>query len=206
MGPLAITLLLIALAGFAALAWRKLAIVVRLAPEVHWDHPWARLRTVLVNGLFQRRMVAREWKPGLMHAVIFLGFATLLVRKLQLLVIGYDDRFVYPGLIGGMFAAFKDVIELAVLAAVGYALWRRLAAKPARLERNREALLILSLIAAIMVTDFLFDGFRFALKSEGPSPTSARSPSSGTRSLVPSRGGLRTRLRQGIGLRTGFRC
>src|SRR5437773_1526548 len=34
---------------------------------------------------------------------------------------------------------------------------------PARLERNREALLILSLIAAIMITDFMFDGFRFAL-------------------------------------------
>ena len=64
-----------------------------------------------------------------------------------------------------MFASFKDLVELAVLAAVGYALWRRLAQKPARLERNREALLILSLIAAIMVTDFLFDGFRFALQA-----------------------------------------
>ena len=63
-----------------------------------------------------------------------------------------------------MFASFKDLVELAVLAAVGYAFWRRLVQKPARLERNREALLILSLIAAIMVTDFLFDGFRFALK------------------------------------------
>src|SRR5207344_2720850 len=46
----------------------------------------------------------------------------------------------------------------------GYALWRRLVQKPGRLERNREALLILSLIAAIMITDLLFDGFRFALK------------------------------------------
>jgi ferredoxin len=35
--------------------------------------------------------------------------------------------------------------------------------KPARLERNREALAILLLIATIMVTDFAFDGFRFAL-------------------------------------------
>src|SRR4030095_435348 len=52
---------------------------------------------------------------------------------------------------------------MAVLCAVGYALWRRLVRRPARLERNREALLILALIAAIMVTDFLFDGFRFAL-------------------------------------------
>jgi Fe-S oxidoreductase len=163
--PIAITLLLaVALAGFGALAWRKLAIVVKLAPEVRWDHPLARFHTVLVKGFLQSRMVAREWKPGLMHAVIFLGFMTLLMRKVQLLVIGYDETFVYPGLAGGVFASFKDLIEFAVLAAVGYALWRRLAKKPARLERNREALVILSLIAAIMVTDFLFDGFRFALR------------------------------------------
>jgi Fe-S oxidoreductase len=162
--PIAITLLLaVALAVFGALAWRKLAIVVKLAPEVRWDHPLARFHTVLVKGFLQSRMVAREWKPGLMHAVIFLGFMTLLVRKVQLLVIGYDETFVYPGLAGGMFASFKDLVELAVLAAVGYALWRRLVQKPARLERNREGLVILSLIAAIMVTDFLFDGFRFAL-------------------------------------------
>ena len=166
MNPVAITLLLlVALAGFAALAWRKLAIVAALAPEVRWDRPWRRLRTVLVNGLFQSRMVAREWRPGTMHAVIFLGFLTLLARKVQLIAIGYDETFVYPGLPGGAFAALKDGVELAVLAAVGYALWRRFVQKPPRLERNREAVLILSLIAAIMITDFLFDGFRFTLRS-----------------------------------------
>jgi len=164
--PIAITLLLaLALAGFGALAWRKLAIVVKLSPEVRWDHPLTRFRAVLVNGFLQSRMVAREWKPGVMHAVIFLGFMTLLVRKVQLLAIGYDEGFVYPGLAGGWFATFKDFVELAVLAAVGYALWRRLVQKPRRLERNREALLVLSLIAAIMITDFLFDGFRFALRA-----------------------------------------
>ncbi len=166
MNPIAITLLLaIAVAGFCALAWRKLAIVVKLAPDVRWDRPLARLHAVLVNGLLQSRMVAREWKPGVMHAVIFLGFMTLLARKVQLLAIGYDEAFVYPGWAGGLFAALKDGVEIAVLAAVGYALWRRLVRKPARLERNREALVILSLIAAIMATDFLFDGFRFALRT-----------------------------------------
>jgi Fe-S oxidoreductase len=110
-------------------------------------------------------MVRREWKPGLMHAVIFLGFVTLLARKVELLAIGYDAGFVYPGIAGGAFATLKDLVELAVLAAVGYALWRRLGQKPLRLERNREAILILSLIAVIMVTDLAFDAFRFALFS-----------------------------------------
>jgi Fe-S oxidoreductase len=166
MNPIAITVLLIAaLAGFAALAWRKLAIVVQLAPEPRWDHPLARMRAVLVNGFLQSRMVRREWRPGLMHAVIFLGFVTLLARKVELLIIGFEERFVYPGLAGGAFATLKDGVELAVLAAIAYALWRRLARKPVRLERNREALLILGLIGAIMITDFAFDAFRFALLS-----------------------------------------
>jgi Fe-S oxidoreductase len=165
--PIAISVLLLAaLAGFCALAWRKLSIVVALGPEVRWTHAGGRFKTVVVNGFLQSRMVKREWRPGLMHAVIFLGFVTLLVRKVQLLVIGYSEHFVYPGLAGAAFTAFKDLIEIAVLLAVGYAFWRRLVQKPARLERNREALVILSLIGAIMVTDFLFDGFRFALLAQ----------------------------------------
>ena len=128
MNPVAITLLLVAaLVAFCALAWRKLAIVVRLAPEPRWDHPLARIRAVLVNGFFQSRMVAREWKPGVMHAVIFLGFMTLLARKVQLLAVGYDDTFVYPGLLGGLFASFKDCIKLGKCANAGTA-----ATNPAR--------------------------------------------------------------------------
>ncbi|MCX7892646.1 MAG: (Fe-S)-binding protein [Burkholderiales bacterium] len=167
MNPLAITLLMLAaFAAFAWLCWRKLAIVAKLAPEVRWDEPAARVKTVLVNGFLQSRMIRGDWKPGVMHTVIFLGFLTLLARKIQLIVIGYHEPFVYPGAAGEAFAAAKDVVELAVLAAVGYGFWRRLVLKPARFEPNREALLVLGLIAAIMVTDFLYDGFRFALLAE----------------------------------------
>ena len=164
MGPLWISLLMLAsFAAFGFLAARKLRIVTHLAPEMRWDHPVARLLSVVTNGFLQSRMIRREWKPGMMHAVIFLGFMALLARKIQLIVIGYYEPFTFPGIAGGLFAAGKDVVELAVLAAVAYAFWRRYVQKPARLEANREALLILSLITAIMITDFLFDGFRFAL-------------------------------------------
>ncbi|MDZ7590459.1 MAG: (Fe-S)-binding protein [Rubrivivax sp.] len=166
MSPAGITLLMMAgFAGFGWLAWRKLAIVLRLQPEVRWDHPAARLQAVLVNGFLQQRMIARDWKPGLMHAVIFLGFMALLLRKLQLIAIGYHEPFVYPGLAGGLFAALKDFVELAVLAALAYGFWRRYVIRPRRLESNREALLVLVLITVIMVTDLLYDGFRFALFS-----------------------------------------
>jgi len=167
MGPAAITvLLLLAMTGFLALAWRKLRIVVALQPENRRDAPLARLRTVAVNGFLQRRMVKREWRSGLMHAVIFVGFLSLLLRKLQLLAIGYAETASFPAWFGGPFAAFKDAIEIAVVAAVVYALHRRLFARPPRLEPNREAILVLGLILAIMVTDFAFDGFRFALLAD----------------------------------------
>lgn len=166
MGPTGITLLLLAgFAGFAVLAMRKLAIIVRLQPEVRWDQPASRIKSVLVNGFLQRRMVARDWKPGLMHTVIFLGFMALVLRKLQLIVIGYHEPFTYPGLAGGLFAALKDGVEVAVLAALVYAFFRRYVAPPRRLEPNREALLVLVLVTVIMLTDLLYDGFRFALLS-----------------------------------------
>ena len=150
MCPLWISLLMrssFAAVGF--LAARKLRIITHLHPEVRWDRPLARLAGVVTNGFLQSRMIRREWKPGVMHAVIFLGFMALLARKLQLIVIGYHEMFAVPGFGGALLAAGKDTVELAVLAALAYAYWRRYVQKPARLETNREALLILSLITAI---------------------------------------------------------
>lgn len=163
MGPWAMSLLLLlSLAGFLALAWRKLRILRVLAPEPRLDQPLARLRTVLWNGLLQQRLLRGDWRAGAMHAVIFVGFLSLLLRKLQLVAIAYVETASWPGLFGGAFAAFKDFVELAVLMAVLYALWRRLVRRPARLEPNREAVLVLGLILAIMLTDLGFDAFRFA--------------------------------------------
>jgi Fe-S oxidoreductase len=167
LNPVGITLLLlVAFALFTAFTARKLAIVAALQPEVRWDRPWARLRTVISNGLLQQRMIRREWKPGVMHTVIFLGFISLLVRKLQLIVIGFDQEFALTGTLGDAFTVWKDIVEVGVLLAVGYAFYRRLIQKPARLEPNREGLLVLALITMIMVTDFAFDAFRFAQLSD----------------------------------------
>src|SRR5688572_29591047 len=163
MGPNAISLLLgFAVGAFGWLAWRKLGVLRHLQPEVRWDRPAERLRSVIANGFLQSRMIRGDRKAGIMHAVIFAGFLILLARKLQLIAIGFDASATYPGLAGGVFAALKDAVEAAVLLACGYALYRRLVVRPRRLEPNREALVILGLIVAIMLTDYAFDAFRFA--------------------------------------------
>ena len=141
--------------------------MARLRPEPRLDRPAGRLLTLARNGLLQARMIRGELKPGIMHAVIFMGFLALLARKLQLIAIGYDEAVAFGGLVGGLFAAGKDLVEVAVLVACGYALYRRLVLRPARLEPNREALLVLGLIVAIMATDLAFDACRFALLSAG---------------------------------------
>ena len=167
MSPIGISLAFaVAFGLFVWLAWRKLAVVAALQPELRWDAPAERVKRVVVNGFLQSRMLHGDFKPGLMHAVIFAGFMILLIRKVQLLVIGWYEPFAYPGAFGAGFSWLKDLVELAVLAAVSYGFWRRLVQPVRRLEPNREAIAILSLITAIMITDFLFDGFRFALLSD----------------------------------------
>ena len=167
--PGIVALLLAALAAFVWLSARKLRIVAALQPESRWDHPGDRLRTLVANGLLQQRMIRHDWRPGLMHAIIFLGFVSLLVRKLQLVIIGFDREFALAGPLGDAFTVWKDLVEVGVLLAVGYAFYRRLVLRPARLEPSREGLLVLTLITLIMLTDFAFDAFRFAqLSSQVP--------------------------------------
>ena len=163
MSPVFISLLMAAgFAAFGLMAWRKLAIVAALAPENRLDHPAERTLRLLKMGFGQSRLLSGDFRPGLMHTVIFLGFMTLLVRKLHLIVIGYLPEATIPGAFGAGYTAWKDFVELAVLAAVGFGFWRRFVHPPRRLEPNREALLVLGLITLIMLTDFGFDAFRFA--------------------------------------------
>jgi Fe-S oxidoreductase len=94
----------------------------------------------------------------------------------------------------------KDAIEIAVIAAVLYAFYRRFILRPPRLERNREAILVLSLILAIMVTDFAFDGFRFALLSDRvPAIAHERAYAFGGGALAAAFAGLGT-----ASLQTGY--
>jgi hypothetical protein len=150
--------LIISFSGFFYFFNKKLQIILALQPETRWDNVVQRFKEVASLGFLQKQLIKGDWKSGLMHAGIFYGFTTLLLRKIQLIVIGFDADFVYPGLLGSLYATIKDAIELVVVAALIYGFTRRFFTKPRRLEPNREAVVILTLIMGIMVTDFLYDG------------------------------------------------
>ena len=121
-----------------------------------------------------------------MHAVIFLGFMSLLLRKLQLIAIGYDEIGVVPGRLRRAVRGVQGCDRAGRRwPRCCYAFYRRFVLRPARLERNREALLVLSLIAGDHGDRLRVR--RLPLRARSPSAsrrsrTSALTPSSAARS------------------------
>lgn len=164
MGPILITLMLIAgLAGFVYFGKDKLKLLLRARKDITLDNLPERFKGLLVYGLGQKRLIKGEAAAGWMHAFIFWGFLILLIRSLTLIAMGYAEQFHIPGPVGAGYNFLKDITEAVVLLMIGYATYRRLILRPKRLENSRDAWIVLSLIAILMVTDFLFDGSKFAL-------------------------------------------
>jgi len=147
-------------AGFFALNVQRLVRYMRLGqPDPRTDHPLARIRNLLRIGIGQSK-IFRDRVAGPMHATIFWGFMVLTAGTVEILIQGVFNGFSYalllPRPIYAAYAFSQDVFALAVIAAVGFALYRRLVLHPRRLEGDQlehtDALIILSMIGGLMVT------------------------------------------------------
>ena len=160
-------LLLVAAAGaFFALNVERLVRYLRIGREVdRGDHALRRLRNVLVVALGQSKLM-RDPAPGVMHALIFWGFIVLTAGTIELIAQGVYPPFSYGFLPTWAYSAYsisQDVFGVLVLIAVAFALFRRLVLRPRRLSgdglEQADAILILSAIAALMITMFLTNAF-----------------------------------------------
>jgi Fe-S oxidoreductase/nitrate reductase gamma subunit len=151
-------------AGFFALNVQRLVSYLQLGyAEDRTDHPLVRLRNVLVIGIAQKK-IFRDPVAGPMHALIFWGFMVLTAGTVEILIAGVFPSFSFalllPKSIHAAYSASQDVFALLVIAAVGFALYRRLVLHPKRLEgdnlEHTDALIILSMIMGLMVTLLLF--------------------------------------------------
>ena len=161
-------LCLVALGFFAAAAWPKLRTLARARPEQRCDRPLARLKDTIRIAFLQTRLF-REPRAGLMHALIFWGFLILLLRAAQFFAIGFFPAVGLPAALDGLYGAYglaKDGVVALVALAVGYALYRRLKLRPARLTLSGEGLLILVLILLILASDVLFEAAHAARHPE----------------------------------------
>lgn len=175
-GPVPGWLLFYALiAAAVAVFGRRVAYLVRLLlvgqPAPRWDRIPARLRAVLVFVLGQLRLFRVDFWPGLMHATIFWGFVLLTLGTVEFFGRGVTEAFFLPGLSETAgFLVIQDLFSLAVIAAVTYAVFRRVVTRPRRLTLSAEGLVILLLIAGLMVTDLFADAGRMVL---APAPADA---------------------------------
>lgn len=154
--------------GFMFFLGKKIRVISKLDVLNRVDNIADRIRGVFYIGIQQRKIIKGEAKSGIMHAIIFWGFMIILVRKIQLFAIAFNEFFTYPAFLDALYSPIKDVVSFAVMCAVLYALYRRVFKKPSRLkdsENHLEPKVILFLIFSIMLTDFLYDGFKFAILS-----------------------------------------
>jgi len=123
------------------------------------DHPWTRLRNVLVIGIGQSKIL-RDPFAGALHASVFWGFVVLTLGSAEILARGVFPAFgferILPAPIYNLFLLSQELFAGLVLAAVAVLLYRRLVIKPKRLQGDKvhsgDAVFILSMIAALMVT------------------------------------------------------
>lgn len=154
--------ILVLAAGFFAYNAQRLVRFLHVGfDENRTDHPLTRVRNVLTIGIAQTKIL-RDPVAGAMHASVFWGFMVLTLGTLEILVQGVvgRERFSYgsilPQPIYYAYLLSQEAFALLVLGAVAFLLYRRLVIKPKRLQGDNvehwDALLVLSIIAALMLT------------------------------------------------------
>ncbi|PWU23379.1 MAG: hypothetical protein C5B48_08660 [Candidatus Rokuibacteriota bacterium] len=162
-------LIVVALALFARRVLYLVRLMLKGKPAVRWDHLPSRFGKLLVYVLGQARLIGGDFWPGLMHATIFWGFIILTLGTLEFFGKGVTESFSLPFLSNTAgYLILEDLFSVAVIAAVAYAVFRRLVTRPRRLTLSGEGLVILGLIFGLMITDLVADAGRILL---APAPT-----------------------------------
>jgi Fe-S oxidoreductase len=179
------TMLVASAAAFVYLIEARVAVLRASAPIGRFDRWGERLSGILVQFLGQRRILsARHLAAGVMHALIFWGFLAVGLNTIHFVGAGFHEGFHLPlfgpdAALGRIYLVVRDVFEVFVILMVGVAAFRRAFVRPERLTRSWDAVLILSLIGTLMVTDLVMAGV-------------AASPSPAGRALSPFLGGRTT--------------
>jgi Fe-S oxidoreductase len=173
MGHLLFVLItVLALGFFSYNAQRLVRYMVTVGKaEGRGDNPGRRIRNLLVIGLGQSKIL-RDPVAGALHASVFWGFVVLTVGTAEIiaggLVPGFSYATILPMPVYGLYLLSQELFALLVLAAVGGLLYRRVVIKPKRLQGDKvhsgDAILILSMIGALMLTLLLLGGFQYALE------------------------------------------
>ena len=142
---------------------RIFAAVRASGPSPFTDIP-RRVGGIVRYTLLQTKMF-KDRRAGLMHFTIFWGFVLLTVGTANIVTGGAVQAVLatpFDGLVWTAVSAMQNIVVVLVLAAVGYALVRRLITRPRRLAFTRGSLIILGLIGGVVGTELLAQAFEAA--------------------------------------------
>ncbi|HLE55317.1 MAG TPA: (Fe-S)-binding protein [Thermoplasmata archaeon] len=131
-------------------------------PEKWWDHFGVRVKNVVLDGIFQRK-IYRERPAGILHAFIFWAFALLFFSVVEIVAAGYIPGYTLPlGPLNGPLSLGQDLVAALGIVGVLMAVYRRTVSKPRRLmhEGNRAAIVMLLFILTILVSFLLYNAAR----------------------------------------------
>ncbi len=163
-----------AISMFSYVMFRRIKLLRLGMPDARFSDIAERIRLTLVYGFGQWRQ-PRYLGAGILHILLFAGFLILSLRSLTLIGRGFSPQFHLPllsGSAGFSYAILKDYVVLMVFAVCIIAIIRRAVFRPARYAHNHtgghenEAYVILGLVAALMVTDMVFDGSALQLSGK----------------------------------------
>ena len=166
----------VGLACFSYIVAKRLTPLLGGERDFRFDRPWSRIERILKYWFGQWKH-PRYRTAGIIHIFIFAGFLTLAIRAFALLILGFNENLVIPGLpgtAGHIYEVITDYAATIVFFAVIIAGIRRVVFKPARYEvpakfgkaHKADAIFLLALIGILMVADSVFE----ATKSGTPPP------------------------------------
>jgi Fe-S oxidoreductase len=166
-GAIFIAVLVIALAFFVWAVSRRVQYVMIGRPESRFDRPITRTLG-FVALVFGQKKLFKE-RVGIIHFFIFWGFIVIAFGTLQIIAEGIHPGFTFPWAESYAFLFIKDLLSLIVLAGLLVIAYIRYVVRKTRLEPSAEAGIILGLIFFLILSEFFYSGFTYALD---PTPAS----------------------------------
>ena len=181
---------LIGIAFFSYTMSCRLKPLFRASPDPRFDRIKDRIMNMVKYAIIQYRQ-PRYMLAGVLHISIFAGFVILSLRSITLVILGFSEGFVLPGLggaAGHVYGVLKDFAGTFVLAAVLISVIRRGIFTPERYlvpprygkGHTWEAVFVLLLIAGLMTCDMFFEGSQAAARIQKGLETELLVPGTGT--------------------------
>lgn len=158
---------------FGISCFRRFRLITLGRPENRFDRIVERLWSMFYYAFIQRRVLSRPF--GFNHFLLFWSFICLLIANTEFLLHGLFPQSIalslLPKPIYYTLASLFDIVSLIALICVLIAFGRRIFFPPAYIEaRSRDAFVILSLVAGLMIFFFGLHASEIAQEIEEAAP------------------------------------